>query len=295
MRLSTILGRFGEVVEEGDGYVATCPAHADSHASLRVAISSDTGSILIKCRAGCETRAVLDAVGLSFGDLFTPDVDVRVRVATAGSGEVPLEDQAQMMAYLASCAKRIYDPLVAEYLQRRFGVSVELAERLGLGFDPGGGVESFHLLGAVHHQVPRLVVPFRDVGGVPRGFQARALPYHKVRWSGPTNPPDGGSWTKIGFFPSGSGMDYVVVCEGPGDALTSCAAGVDAVGIRGASLGPNAAELLAGSMEGRRLILAGDADRAGREMNEKLAERLTGLGFEVRILDIPEPFGDLSE
>jgi hypothetical protein len=50
-------------------WVARCPAHADNTPSLSI---SDAGDGLMHCFAGCEVQAVLDAVDLTFDDLF-PD------------------------------------------------------------------------------------------------------------------------------------------------------------------------------------------------------------------------------
>ena len=51
----------------GKGYVAHCPIHDDSTASLGLD-QGDTG-LLVRCRAGCDTGDVLAAVGLTFAHL----------------------------------------------------------------------------------------------------------------------------------------------------------------------------------------------------------------------------------
>lgn len=56
-----------------DQYTARCPAHEDRHNSLSVGRGND-GRILLRCHAGCETAAVLDALGLKTADLF-PDAN----------------------------------------------------------------------------------------------------------------------------------------------------------------------------------------------------------------------------
>lgn len=55
--------------EEPSGIRAQCPAHDDRNPSLSIS-ESDDGRVLLCCHAGCETSAVLDALGLSYGDLF---------------------------------------------------------------------------------------------------------------------------------------------------------------------------------------------------------------------------------
>lgn len=54
-----------------DKWQAKCPAHDDRQASLSITTTMD-GKTLLHCHAGCETSAVLDALGLSSKDLF-PD------------------------------------------------------------------------------------------------------------------------------------------------------------------------------------------------------------------------------
>ena len=48
-------------------YQCKCPVHMDNKASLT--ISEDRGKLLLRCHAGCETRDILEAVGLTFQDL----------------------------------------------------------------------------------------------------------------------------------------------------------------------------------------------------------------------------------
>ena len=53
-------------------WTARCPAHADKGPSLAIR-EADDGRILLHCFAGCETAAVLGAVGMDMTDLFPPD------------------------------------------------------------------------------------------------------------------------------------------------------------------------------------------------------------------------------
>jgi hypothetical protein len=50
-------------------YIATCPAHADGSASLRVTVLDD-GKVLLYCFAGCETVKVMDSLWLGWSDLW---------------------------------------------------------------------------------------------------------------------------------------------------------------------------------------------------------------------------------
>jgi hypothetical protein len=69
MLIVDLLSELINVEVTGDrSYIACCPAHSDEKASLSVA-ESDDGKILLHCHAGCETKDVLAALGLTSADL----------------------------------------------------------------------------------------------------------------------------------------------------------------------------------------------------------------------------------
>lgn len=294
MTLSDLLARFSDVEEDTDGYLATCPAHDDTRASLRVTVS-EAGKVLVRCRAMCETPAVMSAIGLTMRDLarMTPGDEVPRNVkatsaiaaspAAIASLAVKLDGYASVLIDADAQADG-YDGELAEarnaiaYAADRFGISMDAVERLGLGFvdDIGGG--------------PRLVVPFRTPDGVARGFQARALAADAaVRWQGPKSP-EGGSWSPLGYFPGASGWEEVLICEGPGDALTAAALGYDTIGIAGAARVNNPAILdeVAAWIGDREAVIAGDGDPAGRRFSATLAEGLTKRDIRVRVLNMAD-------
>ncbi|MEA3278575.1 MAG: DNA primase [Pseudomonadota bacterium] len=51
-------------------WYARCPAHDDRSPSLSVRLT-DEGKVLIYCFAGCESESVLDALGLTWRDLYS--------------------------------------------------------------------------------------------------------------------------------------------------------------------------------------------------------------------------------
>ena len=70
MNIDTLLSHFDGVRETGYGkYVARCSAHDDRSPSLAIS-EGDGGRLLLHCWAGCETEAVLSAVGLTFSDVM---------------------------------------------------------------------------------------------------------------------------------------------------------------------------------------------------------------------------------
>lgn len=72
MNLSDVASRLTVKHRRGDTLDCVCPAHEDRVASLTVNEAPD-GKILLKCHAGCETAAVISALGLEWHDLWPED------------------------------------------------------------------------------------------------------------------------------------------------------------------------------------------------------------------------------
>ena len=68
MEATEFLERLDNVKGSGKGWTARCPAHDDRNNSLSVAEGAD--SLLLHCFAGCEVDDVVQALGLTMGDLF---------------------------------------------------------------------------------------------------------------------------------------------------------------------------------------------------------------------------------
>ena len=60
--------------KSGAGWSCRCPAHDDQQASLSVS-AGDDGTALVKCHAGCDTSALLAALGLTLADLFPAKIN----------------------------------------------------------------------------------------------------------------------------------------------------------------------------------------------------------------------------
>ncbi len=71
MNIDIILSRLNKVkkTSKDNEYSALCPNHSDKSPSLSIKELPD-GRILINCFAGCESKQVLESMGLSFEDLF---------------------------------------------------------------------------------------------------------------------------------------------------------------------------------------------------------------------------------
>ncbi|MEV1157754.1 phage/plasmid primase, P4 family [Micromonospora chokoriensis] len=284
MTLAEFLTRLA-ATEDGDGWVAPCPAHADSHPSLRVAVGER--GVLLKCRAGCTTTAVLTALGMTFADLAALDVgDVPTRARSTSTPANPAAVAAlaaQLDGFTYRFAIDGESSGAVAYTADRFGLGIDDAQRLGLGLalDLGGG--------------PRLVVPFRDQAGVPRGYQARALdPRARIRWLG-AKSPEGESWSRLAWFPAETGWAEVIVTEGPGDGLTACAVGYDTIAVRGAGLAASVADEVAGMVGDRPAVIVGDADPSGDNFARTLAAELAKRGVSARKVRPPTDGDDLTD
>jgi hypothetical protein len=72
--IDALLSRLEGIRQTGAGrWVTKCPSHNDKSPSLAVR-ELDDGRILIHCFSGCGVHEVLDAIGLTFSDLFPEKV-----------------------------------------------------------------------------------------------------------------------------------------------------------------------------------------------------------------------------
>ena len=89
MKTEEFLDKLDRVKRVGSGWEARCPAHEDREASLGIAETEDR--ILVTCRAGCVTPAVMSAMGLGLRDLY---FDTQV-----GGPFVPRENEEAEVVY----------------------------------------------------------------------------------------------------------------------------------------------------------------------------------------------------
>lgn len=304
MRFTHVLARFGDVEEQSDGgYLARCPAHDDSRPSLRI-WRGDDNKVRLTCRAGCPPESILAATRLTWSDLFNATGD-GLTVSAERPALVGIGHTAALQAYAMRCNVRLSSAVfqvpgqaldASAYAERRFGLSLDAALELGLGFDDGGE-DAFSFRSRTFKEFPRLTVPLYDFEGVARGLQGRDITGRcPGRWVSLRNP-DGHRWAPYGVFRGHGGYGATLVTEGPGDALSAVAVGYDVVAIRGASLtaSPELLAELAAGLRGRQVIACGDADTAGQGFSQRLAEGLAAHGVDVYTLALPQGSSDLTE
>ncbi|MER5894749.1 phage/plasmid primase, P4 family [Streptomyces sp. NPDC001876] len=297
MEFAALLGKFVQVTEEADGgYLAVCPGHNDSRPSLRI-WRGDDDKVRLTCRASCETKDVIRAVGLTWADLF----DVTGEGNTVPREAPKLVSGAPVTRLRMWLDGRSLTQDAAAYAADRFGVDAETAERLGLKSTPANPTmvdDNFpDFLSSPFLRFPRLVVPLDGFDGVTRGAQGRDLSGKcPGRWLSLSNP-EGQRWAPYGVFRGESGYGVIIVTEGPGDALTAVSVGYDALAIRGASLANNPELIaeLAGGLRGYQVIVAGDNDDAGNAFTLRLSEGLAAHGIDVYALTVPQAGDDLTD
>ncbi|MHB8420604.1 MAG: toprim domain-containing protein [Myxococcales bacterium] len=77
-----------EAKPAGEGrWKARCPAHEDSRASLSIG-TGEGGRVLLKCHAGCATKAMVTALGLTMGDLMPERPDAPPSRRKGGLGRI---------------------------------------------------------------------------------------------------------------------------------------------------------------------------------------------------------------
>ena len=64
-----VLSKLSDAKRNGQGWMATCPAHKDSKPSLSIG-EGDDGCVLLYCYARCSTKTIVRLLGLKMCDLF---------------------------------------------------------------------------------------------------------------------------------------------------------------------------------------------------------------------------------
>lgn len=123
LRLETMISKLERTRKTPTGWTARCPAHADRSPSLSVK-ESRGGTILVRCFAGCNVKAIVHAIGLEMRDLFP-----NARTARAPKPQPrPTSERvrAELCAELAKLELDGRRPLTRELNDVRHRVAVRL-------------------------------------------------------------------------------------------------------------------------------------------------------------------------
>lgn len=144
----------------GNGWSARCPAHDDREPSLSIG-EGDDGRVLLRCHAGCETTAIVEALGLSMRDLMPADGlgSKRPRASTRSANWPNLE------AAIEATAAKLTGTPVGQWTYR---AGDDAAVMTVVRFDLAGGGKQYR--------------PFHPVkGGWRMGDPPGRLPLYRVR------------------------------------------------------------------------------------------------------------------
>ena len=286
--INKVLLRLEGVRGDRAEWKARCPAHDDRKPSLSVT-EANNGNVLLKCFAGCDTRDVLQAIGLEWSDVFADDggskrqAKVRLpKTPRRRQREIPKlpNDRWQQRAVelAIECHETLYTSSGADalaYLRQR-GFSDQLIYYAGLGYHPAERYEEPEAWGLPDREkriwIPKgITVPWpssdsndvtlwrlkvRRAGGKPKYAQA----------------PGGGRGLYLEQLVKPSKL--LVLCEGEMDALSVIeSAHVPAVATGSASAGRLTA-WIARIASAPHVLVAFDADEAGDRAAEEWTNRI---------------------
>jgi putative DNA primase/helicase len=272
-QVEVLLGRLEGVRRAGpSSWMARCPAHPDRNPSLSVSVKE--GKLLLHCFAGCPAEAVLNAVGLSWRDLWEGEAwrPLPSRPRPKPESEAPSPENREMWEDWWKTA-RVGHPLLTRYLRAR-GLSLEPPPSLRLARWKGEPVMVARVEGPGGHfgapapQMNLLGLHLTTLEPDGRGRKEKRL--------AKGSRPKGGA---IRLFPLEAGQP-LALAEGIETALAVREATgwpvwalVAASFLKEASLPP----------EVKEVVVAADHDKAGLEAAKALARRLLREGRRVRL------------
>lgn len=187
--------------------------------------------------------------------------------------------------YFAECRERLCTPAAIAYLTGR-GISLETAERCGLGYDPRADPAGSHRCCA------RIIVPTNHFHFVARSIDPDAQPGSRTMNNRGATPD---LFNRQALYAPGG--EPVFVTEGCFDALSIIEVGGSAIALNSASNGRLLLDALRERPTNHPLLLCLDSDRSGREACANLAEQLhaDGVVFRDVCADICGTFKDPND
>ena len=252
-----VRARLEGVKPERGGVVALCPAHNDSHPSLRLS-RGDDGRALLSCRAGCQTEAVVQALGLRMADLMPRDAmppPIQRPKPKPPEGEGFESARAAAQVYRRSVCRRDGEPLGAEAARWTYTNAAGEPVAVVLRWNNADGTK-------------------RDIRPVSR-FGAR--------WH--LRAPDEGRPLYRMDDLGGGGPVFVTEGEKAADAVASL--GVTATTSMGGAKA--AAKSCWDSLAGREVFVLPDADEAGEKYAEEVKRLCESLEPPARVFVLPLP------
>lgn len=290
--VEALLSRLAGVRLVGAGrWVACCPAHPDRKPSLSIRVLD--GKILLHCFAGCDSDAVLAALGLTWADLHQGHArpwETPTYYRPAPAPATPDAERRRYLERLWAEAHPIQDAAVGRcYLEARGLILERVLEGLHLRVHPalpyredGEVLDTYPaLLGRVEHPRHGLVALHRTYL-TPDGSGKAAVPSPKKLTPPVLEGATAGASIRLYALEPGQPL---ALCEGAETALAvhqctgwPCWACVSAGGLERVQL----------PAEAREVVICADNDPAGLEAARKLARRLLSENRRVRLATPPK-------
>ena len=187
--------------------------------------------------------------------------------------------------YFAECRARLHDPAAVAYLTER-GISLETAERCGLGFDPRADPAGSHRCCA------RIIVPTNHFHFVARSIDPDAQPGCRTMNSRGASPA---LFNRQALYAPGD--EPVFVTEGAFDALSIIEAGGNAIALNSVANDRLLLTALRERPTNHPLLLCLDSDETGWVACANLAKQLhaDGVVFRDVCADICGAFKDPND
>jgi DNA primase len=320
-----IVSAYTDLRQAGGRFVGLCPFHDERTPSFSLD-PGDKLYYCFGCEAhGDVFTFVGEKEGLAFPDAVETLAD-RYGVEVEREREDPRAEEARKRrarlgealertaGFYAAClwdsseARRARDYLIGrglgEEVLREFGVGyapsawdtvVKRGQQAGFGIPEllGGGLVQKGQKGGFYDRFrARIVFPVRDPRGRVQGFGARAL--RKDQRPKYLNSPESELYRKKRTLygidrarPAIAKTGRAVVVEGYTDVLAAHQAGIgESVAVMGTAITPEQVQLLAAHAE--EVVLALDADRAGREAMLRAQRVAKGKRVRLRVVAMPE-------
>lgn len=319
-----VISEYVRLKKRGQNYVGLCPFHSEKTPSFTVSQSKGM-FYCFGCGAGGDIFTFLmRQEGLTFPEAverLAERAGIRLEERQQGQAGSSLRREKERLYQINALAARFYHlfllqhPEAAgarEYLHQR-QVSTEAVEKFELGYapeSPSAVVEYLRRHGFKPYEIARaglsasrypegtrdrfrrrLMFPIKDIAGRVIGFGGRALDDSHPKY---LNTPETLLFQKgrhlYGLHLAAPGIrrqDRALVVEGYMDAITAWQHGVDnVVATLGTALTVEQAREL--KRYASEVVIAYDADEAGRTAALRNLSILAGTGLKVRILLLPE-------
>jgi hypothetical protein len=260
------------VRSKGAGYLAQCPAHADTNPSLSID-EGDDGSALIHCHAGCAFLCVLDALGLRGVGTARRPSDAELLARTRRDEADADAKRVRALEIVAAGQAHPDRAAALDFISTMLLWDLRLMLELGVGWDGS-----------------RVVVPISDDSGLTIGVDRYSAPCTRARLSLGDRPKMLG-FRKRGLWPApvtaaGIRRDTTVyLVEGPPAAATLLGCGLGAISFPSATgLRGDEGQRIAATFD--HAIVLVDADTAGRKAGPVCAALLRAAGCGVEVVDL---------